>query len=411
MPDVIAVRGSVVREDSILADGVVVIAGSRIDWVGPADQCPSDVLAIASQAAWVLPGLVDLHNHGGGGFGFPEADALGCRTAIGHHRALGTTTLLASLVSAPVEVLEQRLAVLADLTEAGEIAGVHLEGPFLAAGQCGAQDPDTLIPGSRHVVERLLAAGRGSLRSMTMAPEVPGFAAVVETLRQHRVLPSLGHTAATAAVTSAAIRAAGPGPLSATHLFNAMSPWQHRNPGAVAACLAAAARGDMVVELIGDGVHLSDETVRMVFELVGPDRIALVSDAMAAAGMPDGRYSLGSMDVQVADGVARLAPGEPGEPGELSEPGANAAIAGGTSSLAAILRRAVRAGVPMRDAVRSATAVPAGLLGLADTVGRLVPGLQADLVVLDDDLTPTGVIRRGGWLAPPSSLSTHPEGP
>jgi N-acetylglucosamine-6-phosphate deacetylase len=141
----------------------------------------------------------------------------------------------------------------------------------------------------------------------------------------------------------------------------------------------------MVVELIADGVHLHDETVSATFDLVGADRIALVSDAMAAAGMADGRYSLGSMDVEVGDGVARIATTS-GPPG---------AIAGGTASLIDVVRRTVRAGVPLVSAVKAATAVPARLLGLEHELGRLVPGLRADLVTLDESLPPVGVMRAG----------------
>jgi N-acetylglucosamine-6-phosphate deacetylase len=383
--DRIAVRGGVVLEDTVLRDGVVLVDGDRISWVGPADECPAELLPASTTAPWVAPGLVDVHNHGGGGFGFPEADAAGCRSAARHHLAQGTTTMLASLVSAPVEVLEERVGLLAGLVEAGELAGVHLEGPFLSASRCGAHDPRALIAGSEQLVERLVAAGRGSIRSMTIAPEVAGWCGVVLALRRHDVMPSIGHTDATSEVTSEVIRAAGPGPLSATHLFNAMSPLDHRSPGAVTACLAAAARGDMVVELIADGVHLHDETVSATFDLVGADRIALVSDAMAAAGMADGRYSLGSMDVEVGDGVARIATTS-GPPG---------AIAGGTASLIDVVRRTVRAGVPLVSAVKAATAVPARLLGLEHELGRLVPGLRADLVTLDESLQPVGVMRAG----------------
>jgi N-acetylglucosamine-6-phosphate deacetylase len=162
----------------------------------------------------------------------------------------------------------------------------------------------------------------------------------------------------------------------------------HRAPGPVAACLAAAARGEMVLELVADGVHLDDETVAAVFDLVGPGRIALVTDAMAAAGQGDGRYRLGSLLTDVVQGVARLVGDPPG------------AIAGGTSRLVDVVRRVVRhAGVGLADAVTAASATPARLLGLAD-VGDLVAGRRADLVLTDDDLTPLSVMRAGRWVHP-----------
>jgi N-acetylglucosamine-6-phosphate deacetylase len=200
------------------------------------------------------------------------------------------------------------------------------------------------------------------------------------------VLPSLGHTDADAARTRAAIAAVG-GPVSATHLFNGMPPMHHRAPGPVAACLAAAARGEMVLELIADGVHLADETVSAVFDLVGPARIALVTDANAAAGQPDGRYRLGSVLTDVVGGVARVAGSQAG-----------GSIAGGTARLVDVLRRAVRhAGVDLVAAVTAASATPARLLGLPD-VGDLVPGARADVLVTDAGLHPLAVMRAGAWV-------------
>jgi N-acetylglucosamine-6-phosphate deacetylase len=201
------------------------------------------------------------------------------------------------------------------------------------------------------------------------------------------VLPSFGHTDAAAGAMTAAIRAAAAtGRLSATHLFNGMPPLLSRAPGPVAACLAAAARGELVLELIGDGVHLAPETVSTVFDLVGPGQIALVTDAMAAAGMADGRYRLGALPVEVAGGVARLATGD--------GPGA---IAGGTARLIDVVRRTVAAGVPLADAVRSATATPAALLGRSD-VGHLAAGARADVLVTDPRLIPIAVLRAGRWV-------------
>ncbi len=372
-------------QDRLVPDGVVVTRGSRIEWVGPAQDCVvPEALALASTAQWVVPGFVDLHNHGGDGHDFLEADLNGCRAALKHHRSRGTTTQLASLVSAPLDELEHRLDLLATLAVDGEIAGIHLEGPFLAAARCGAHDVQALLAGDAHSASRLLDAGRATVRTMTVAPDVPGSDEVVTVLRSAGIVPSFGHTDATAATTRAAIGAAGAGTITATHLFNAMSPWDHRSPGAVTACLAAAGRGEMVLELIADGVHVADETATTVFDLVGADHVALVSDSMAAAGRQDGRFRLGSMDVEVIGGVARVA-------------GPDRTIAGSLSSVVDLVQRVVRAGVPLVDAVRSATHVPASVLGL-DDVGRLTPGARADLVLLDDDLDPVHVMRAGAWV-------------
>jgi N-acetylglucosamine-6-phosphate deacetylase len=248
------------------------------------------------------------------------------------------------------------------------------------------------------LLRRLIEVGAGAVRSMTLAPETPRFAEVLDVLTGAGVTPSFGHTDASAAETTAAIAAAGGSRLGATHLFNAMPPLLHRAPGPVAACLAAAARGVMVVELVGDGVHLADETVATIFALVGPGQIALVTDAMAAAGMPDGRYPLGPMTVDVTGGVARLA-SDDGEPG---------AIAGGTARLIDVLRRTVRdAGVPLPDAVTAATATPARLVGLDGEVGDVVAGRRADLLITDDDLQPRAVMRAGRWVDDTESTEVH----
>ncbi|NDO89803.1 N-acetylglucosamine-6-phosphate deacetylase [Cellulosimicrobium composti] len=398
--------GRVVTPTGVLDDGVVAVEGGRVAWVGRrADAVAAGYADLpADDGATLLPGLVDVHDHGGGGSSFPDAtsaaDALvGAREHLRH----GTTSLVASLVTAPRDVLLERTATLADLAEAGEIVGIHLEGPFLSEVRCGAQNPHDMLDGDPELVRAIAAAARGHLRTMTVAPEVPGVVGpggVIETLVEVGAVPSIGHTDASTEQTEAAIAsgvaalaAAGrPGArLTATHLFNGMRPLHHREPGPVAACLAAAARGEMVVELVADGTHLAHGTIRSVVELVGPhvgvdgavagpDGVALVTDAMAAAGMADGAYELGPMRVTVADGVARLTDG--------------GSIAGGTYHLIDVVRETVGAGVPLVDAVRAASWAPAGVLGLDDR-GGLVAGRRADVVVTDADLTVREVLRAG----------------
>ncbi|MYW72031.1 N-acetylglucosamine-6-phosphate deacetylase, partial [Pseudonocardia sp. SID8383] len=270
-------------------------------------------------------------------------------------------------VSAPPTVLAERIATLRPLVVAGDLAGIHLEGPFLAAARCGAHDPRAILPGDPALLDELLTKADGAVASVTYAPETAHAADLLAVLATHGVLPSIGHTDADARTTATGIARAGGAPMSATHLFNAMPPMHHRAPGPVAACLAAAARGELVVELVADGVHLSPDTVAAVFDLVGPDRVALVTDAMAAAGMPDGRYHLGTMQVRVDDGVARIPDGP---------------IAGGTACLVDVVRATVRdAGVRLQDAVLAATRTPARLLGLDGEVGSLAPGHRADVLV------------------------------
>ncbi len=400
-------RGRVVTPAGVVEDGAVVVEGDRIAWVGPADEVPGGHgAAAAATGRTILPGLVDLHCHGGGGAGFPDAQDLDdVRRAADEHLRHGTTTLVASLVTAPPEVLLARTALLADAADAGVVAGVHLEGPFLSAARCGAQNPGDMLPGDPDLVRAVAAAARGHLVTMTVAPEVPGVADadpdgedVVRALVAAGAVPSVGHTDASAEATEAALDrvfdllATAPGARAtrptATHLFNGMRPLHHRDPGPVAACLAAAAAGRLVVELVADGTHLAPATVRTVTELVGADAVALVTDAMAAAGMPDGDYRLGPLAVSVVDGVARTV-GDDGEPG---------AIAGGVAHLLDVVRHVVDAGVPLAAAVRAAATTPATVLGRAD-VGALVAGRRADLVVTTDDLRPVAVARAGRWVA------------
>lgn len=393
----VVVRGRVVTPDEAIEDGVVAVDGAGIHWVGPASQAPEPWLAGPPTADTILPGLVDIHCHGGGGASFPDAtspDEVAAGAA--EHLRHGTTSLVGSLVTAAGDVLAQRAALLADAVEAGILAGIHAEGPFLSYERRGAQSPDHLVAGDPALVRRLVEASRGALVTMTVAPEVPGVVAppddVLAALVEGGAVPSIGHTDGSAEQAEAAIAravallAGHPRRPTATHLFNGMRPLHHREPGPVAACLAAAARGELVVELVADGTHLADATVRAVFDLVGPDAIALVTDAMAAAGLGDGDYQLGPMRVRVADGVARL----------VTADGSAGAIAGGVAHLLDVVRCTVAAGVPLVAAVRAASVTPAGVVGLTGR-GGLVAGHRADLVVVDGDLRPRRVMREGRW--------------
>ncbi|WP_427005977.1 N-acetylglucosamine-6-phosphate deacetylase [Pseudarthrobacter sp. H2] len=379
--------------EEMIDDGTVVVAGGRILWCGPTADLPPGVDVEIQQVPLILPGLVDVHCHGALGHTF-SADAEGARLAAGHHAVQGTTSVLASLVSAPSHVLLEQIAVLRDLVDDGTLAGLHLEGPFIAKSMCGAQDPAAIIDGDPALLDRWLEAGRGTVRSITLAPETPHFAELVKLCREYRVVPSLGHTDATAARTRDALAGTpdnGPsnaGPWSATHLFNRMPPLGHRSPGPIAVLLQAARQSPekMVVELVADGIHLDPEIIRMVFDLVGPRSIALVTDAMAAAGMPDGPYNLGSLEVIVQDRVARLAPGAEG-----AQPGA---IAGATSRLLENVRRCVGWGIPLADAVMAASSTPARLVGL-NQVGAIAGGYRADLLITTEQLELLQVYRAG----------------
>jgi N-acetylglucosamine-6-phosphate deacetylase len=383
--------GRVVTPDGVLDPGWIRLAGPLIDAVGsgPAPEQP----AVDLYGQWVLPGFVDVHVHGGGGASFTEGTSDQARQAAQFHRGQGTTTMLASLVTAPLAELEARAAALAELADEGVIGGLHLEGPFLSPARRGAQDARYMIAPDVAVFERLYAAARGHLRIITLAPELPGALAVIQAATRAGVTAAVGHTDATAAVTLAAIDA---GATHATHLFNGMRPPHHREPGAVGALLD---RDEVTCEVIADGVHLDDIVVRLIARAAGPDRLVLVSDAMAAAGMPDGSYQLGSRRVTVAGGVARLRE-DPGDPGGTATV-CGSAIAGSTATLADVVRHAIAAGLPVPDVAAAASSTPARVLGLANRTGALRPGLAADLVVCDEEFRPRAVMRRGQWLDGP----------
>lgn len=392
--EVTTLRARVVLPDAIIDDGVVIFDGDRLDYVGPVSDAPAGTaLPPADPDALILPGLVDIHNHGGGGASFPDATtAEEVRTAVNTHLKAGTTTMLASLVTADPDTLHTRMELLADLADAGVIAGIHSEGPFLNHKRRGAQSPDYLREGDPDIVRDLVAASRGWLRTMTVAPDVPGVrgpGGAAEALIEANVIPSLGHTDCTTEQAEDLIAQVAPAlaerglRMTATHLFNGMPPVHHRSPGPIPACMAAAARGELVVEMIGDGVHLDPATVRSIFPLVAGN-VAFVTDAMAAAGMPDGSYQLGPMAVEVSGGVARLA----------TEDGSEGSIAGGTARLLDVVRTSVNGGVPLVDAVRSASWVPASVLALTD-VGSLIAGRRADVLISDGDLNPKQVYRAG----------------
>lgn len=305
-----------------------------------------------------MTGLVDIHCHGAAGAELGLATD-GSRAAAAHHRADGVEHLVASVVSAPFDDLVARVATLGPLVADGTLAGIHLEGPFLAHGRRGAHDPAALADPEPALVERLaeaaaLTGAPDALRQMTVAPELPGADRLVRALVEHGVRPAFGHTEADAALTARTLAAVADlqgAPALVTHLFNGMAPMHHRAGGPVAAALAAAARGDAVVELIADGVHVAPEVVRMVFETVGPQSIALVSDAMAATGLGDGRYRLGGLEVEVTGGTARTTD--------------TGSIAGSTSTLAGCVRWCLEVvGLPEDDVLTAATSTPAHALGL-----------------------------------------------
>lgn len=385
--------GRIVTPDAVVDEGAVVAEGDRLAWVGAREALPATWSHLTPPLWWrpgltLLPGLVDIHCHGGAGGEF-GGDVASSRAAAAHHHAAGTTSVVASLVSAPADVLVAGAAALAPLVDSGELAGLHLEGPFLSTVRCGAQDPACLLDVDTSLVARLVEAAGTALAHMTFAPERLGGADLPKLLAQAGALGALGHTDASFDTCAHALRQVGEAgargglPL-VTHLFNGMPPLHHRSPGPAAAGLAAAGRGEAVLEVIADGVHLDAGTVRMVFDLVGGRQVALVSDAMSASGLADGDYTLGGRAVQVRGRAARLVAG--------------GSLAGGVSTLLDQVRWCVTdLGLDLREVTSAASSTPARTLGLSD-VGRLEAGALADVLVVESDLHLHRVLFRGSWL-------------
>ncbi|GII75609.1 N-acetylglucosamine-6-phosphate deacetylase [Sphaerisporangium rufum] len=360
-------------------DGWITIEDGRITHIGRG-RAPGDGLALGGRL--VVPGFVDMHTHGGAGGSFPSGDQEEARRVAAFHARHGTTTIMASLVTAAPEAIARATAALAELCDDGVLAGIHFEGPYIARSRCGAHDPALLRAPDPAELTGLLAAGRGHVRMVTLAPELPGGSDTVRAAVAGGALAALGHSDAG---YEQALDAIDAGCTVATHLFNALPPLHHRDPGPMAALLQDPR---VTVEIINDGVHVHPAMLRLAATVAGPDRTALITDAMAAAGMGDGTYRLGSMDVTVSGGAARLVQG--------------GAIAGSTLTMDVAFRRAVReVGLTVPAAAEMAALTPARALGLADRVGSLAVGKHADLVVLTDDLAVHAVMRRGGWVTPP----------
>lgn len=367
---------NVVLPTGTVRNGEVAVDGKRIAGTAPAGAQVIDVTG-----HWLVPGFVDIHNHGGGGASF-SGTAEQILTAVHTHRVHGTTTLVASTVTDEMDLLVRQAGLLSELAEQGDIAGIHFEGPFISPCRKGAHSEKLLRDPDPAEVRKLIDAARGKAKMVTLATELPGGIDSVRLLVEHGVLAAIGHTDAGYEQTVEAIDA---GATVATHLFNAMPALNHRAPGPIAALLEDER---VTVELINDGVHLHPAALELAFHHAGADRVAFITDAMDAAGIGDGRYMLGPLEVEVSEGVARLVEG--------------GSIAGSTLTLDRAFQRAVTVDkLSVEDAVTALSANPARLLGLFDRVGSLEPGKDADLVLLDADFELKGVMRQGEWVVAP----------
>lgn len=349
----------------------------------------SKAAAVELGERWLVPGYIDTHVHGGGGAQCNTGDPDEVGAVARFHARHGTTALLATTVAAPVNELNDALGAIAQCSgsaprKAAIVLGAHLEGPFLSQAMPGAMEPSNFIAPDASILDRLLRAGSGTLRMMTLAPELPDALELVEALVSHGAIPSLGHSDASYAEAATAVRA---GVRAATHLFNGMRPFHHREPGVLGAALDLP---EVSCELICDGVHVDPVAIRLVYRAKGAVKVRLVTDAMEAAGMPDGHYRLGGATVDVRDGVVKLAGG--------------GSIAGSTLTMDTAVRNVVNfLQIPLPEAVTLASANPARLLGLSNRKGAIAVGMDADLVVLDEDLLCYGTIVSGEWVHGPPS--------
>ncbi|MBP2180053.1 N-acetylglucosamine-6-phosphate deacetylase [Amycolatopsis magusensis] len=353
------------------------VSGGSISAVG--SGTPPEGRHLDVGGALVVPGFVDTHCHGGGGGSFSSGQPEQLLRAVAAHRRHGTTTLLASLVSEVVPELARQVGALAELVADGELAGVHLEGPFISKARCGAHDPGALLEPDTATVTKLLREGKDAIRMITLAPELHGGVKAIRQLTESGVIAAIGHTDGVEEQIRPAIDA---GATVATHLFNGMRPLHHREPGPIGTLLDDER---VTVELICDLVHVHPTMLRLAARHAGPERTVLVTDAMSATDAADGSYRLGRLEVDVTDGVATLAE--------------NGSLAGSTLTMDAAFRNLVKgAGLSLAEAVRATSTRPAELLGIEKETGSLKPGLSADLVVLDDELRPARVLRRGQWI-------------
>ncbi len=335
---------------------------------------------ISLPGCYLIPGLTDLHFHGCVGEDFSDASAAGLQAMADYELSRGITQICPAGMTLGEDTLtricENAAAHSAKNTGGAELAGLHLEGPFLSMAKKGAQNGAFIHDPDAGMLRRLQKAANGLVKLVTLAPEQPGAEEFIRAARQEGVTVSLGHTTADYDTASAAYKA---GARQATHLFNAMPPFTHRAPGVVGAAFDSP---EVKVELICDGVHIHPSVVRAVFKLFGADRVILISDSLRATGMPDGRYPFGGQEIEVHGNRATMA----GDPNTL---------AGSVSDLMACLKTAVSFGIPLADAVTAAAVNPAKVLGIYDRLGSLDVGKQANVAVLDERLDLKAVLFHG----------------
>jgi N-acetylglucosamine-6-phosphate deacetylase len=372
-----------------IRDGAVIVEGSRISAVGPRTEIavPANVKRIEARGITLVPGFVDVHVHGAGGHDVMEATPAALDTVATTLARGGTTSFLATTVTASPEVLCGSAAGIAKFISAqneisdsatprAEILGIHFEGPFISPARRGVHPVEWIAAPSLALFARMVGAAARAARILTLAPEISGGIELVDAARKAGIVVALGHTDAT---YEQAMDAIAHGASHAAHVFNAMRPFSHRDTGVLGAVLTSP---QVTAELIADGVHVDEAAMKLLLT-AKPGKVILVSDGTAATGMPDGKYRLGNFDVQVTGGVVRNSEGK---------------LAGSALTLDRALRNIIALGVPLDEAVRMLTLYPAQLLGLESRKGIIAAGADADLVFLNSNLEISKVVTRGAGL-------------
>ncbi len=361
-------RAKIVTPHGIVKSGYVAVVRGRIAGVGEEPYRSGEGLdEIDLGGLTVGPGFIDTHTHGALGVDLSRASAGEIARLAEALPRFGVTSFVPTSVSLPREDLVRfcRSVLEASRSAGGSrILGAHLEGPFLNPEMAGAQNPEHMRPADVAELEELVRASGALVRSVTVAPEVEGAMELVRRAATMGIVVQIGHTKATYSKTLEALNS---GASKATHLYNAMSGFHHRSPGAALALLRA---GGTYLELIVDFVHVVPEVVDFTIDYAGHRRVVLVTDSTAAAGLPDGTYELGDARIEVVGGVARLAGRE--------------TLAGSTLTMDRAFRNVLSLGYGLEHAFRMASTTPAESLGLALELGAVAPGRRADLVVLGD---------------------------
>jgi N-acetylglucosamine-6-phosphate deacetylase len=369
-PEVLLKGGKVVLPDGQIDDASVLLANGQVEALGAGLESSAGAEAWDASGLTLAPGFMDVHVHGGGGFSLITTNRVEiqeyARWAVSHGVTSFVATICADSTEDGIEYVRSVASAVGPIGGGATLLGLNLEGPFVSPDRSGALPPDWIAPSDLPLLGRILAAGEGTIRIMTIAPELVGAEAVIKAVLDAGVAVSVGHTDARYDQASAAFES---GATHVTHAFNAMRPLHHRDPGPIGAALASPG---VTIEVIADGVHLHPATVSLCVRAFGPERVCLVTDAVRPAGLDSGTFRIGGHDAVMDRGSIRLPDGT---------------IAGSAATMDAVVRNLVSWGaVGVVGAVAMASATPARAMGLGDRKGAIAPGYDADIVALDGDL-------------------------